>query len=70
MKITEYNALTNTTTERDATAKEKADFDKEAAEALSAKEAMEIDKTELQAKKKAVLAKLGLTSDEVSALLA
>jgi hypothetical protein len=70
MKISEFDAVTNETTERTATAKEKADFDKEVAEALAAKETLETSRSELQAKKAAVLEKLGLTSDEVSSLLA
>jgi hypothetical protein len=70
MKISEFDAVTNETTEREATAAEKASFDKEAAEALAAKEALETGKSELQAKKASVLAKLGLSADEVSALLA
>ena len=62
-KVTEHDLLTGEVTSRDMTTEE--------AEARAAKVAALLDRKEvLEAKKLEVLAKLGLTQDEVSALLA
>jgi hypothetical protein len=71
MKITEkeFNALTGqeTITERDATAKEIADYEKEQAEAQAREEAQ----AQAEAKRQTALAKLaalGLEEDDIKAL--
>lgn len=62
-KVTEHDVITGEVTSRDMTAEE--------AEARAAKVAALLDRKEaLEAKKLEVLAKLGLTQDEVTALLA
>ena len=66
MKITEHNVETGEIIERDATAKEIAQ-----AEMDATKEAQDkVNRQALEAKKQEVLVKLGLTADEVAALLA
>lgn len=62
-KVTEHDLLTGEVTSRDMTANEIEARAEKVAELLNRKEAQE-------AKKQEVLAKLGLTQDEVSALLA
>ncbi len=60
------DALTGEVTERELNTAEK----KQQALDKAESEALEAAKAELDAKKQAVLAKLGLTADEVTALLA
>lgn len=63
MTITTYDAATGISIEKEVS--------KElAAERTAELEAIKIAKAEAESKKEAILAKLGLTADEVSALLA
>ena len=70
MKITEHDVAADTTIEREATATEIKAIEAQIASDAIAKETADAAKAEHNAKKTAVLAKLGLTSDEVSSLLA
>lgn len=70
MKISIHNAETGKTIERAATEEELADFQAINQELETAKLEQEVAKAALETKKQEVLAKLGLTSDEVAALLA
>ena len=64
-KITEYNGLTNETTERNATAAEIADIKKRDAKFA----ALEIAKEAKAEAKAALLDRLGITADEAKLLL-
>jgi hypothetical protein len=66
MKITEHDALTGETVERDATAGEIAQF--ELNEAANAQKAIEEDNKVIA--KAALLEKLGITAEEAKLLLA
>jgi hypothetical protein len=66
MKITEHDALTGETVERDATTEEIAQF--ESNEAANAQKAIEEDNKVIA--KAALLEKLGITADEAKLLLA
>lgn len=64
--ITIHNTDTDEIIEREMTAEELSQFDLDKAKANNAA----IAQTKLEATKKAILEKLGLTADEVAALLA
>jgi hypothetical protein len=70
MKITEHDVNTDTTIEREATADEIKAIEAQIARDAIANKTAEAAKAEHDAKKAAVLAKLGLTSEEVTSLLA
>ena len=65
MKIIEHNALTGETTEREATAEEIAQAEVD----LASFQEFEVQKAAKEAAKAAVLEKLGLTAEELAALL-
>jgi glutamate racemase len=68
-KITEYDALTNETIEREATAKEIAQYEKDVLVQAKAK-ANAIAEAETKATaKSALLSKLGITQEEANLLL-
>ena len=69
MKITQVNASTQEVIERDMTAEELAQAEADKLSAESIKQADEKAKAEAEAKRSAVLAKLGLTAEEAQALL-
>lgn len=69
-KITEYNALTNETIEREATAKEVAQYEKDAAAQAKAKADAEAEAQAKATAKAALLVKLGITQAEAELLLA
>jgi hypothetical protein len=66
MKITEHDALTNTTSDRDMTADELAQFEADKLIALQ-KAAEAVDKATAKAE---LLKRLGITADEAALLLA
>ena len=66
--IKEYNCESGKTTERDMTADEIKDYDKMAADVKIKKQA-EADKAAAKASAQAKLAALGLTEDEVTAII-
>jgi hypothetical protein len=68
-KITEYDALTNETIEREATAKEVAQYEKDAAAQAKAKADAEAEAETKATEKSALLSKLGITQEEANLLL-
>jgi len=68
MKITEYDALTDTTTERDATSAELKAYEAEVKEAEKTKAEKEAQESIAAAKKSDLLARLGITAEEAKLL--
>ena len=69
-KIMEIDGITQETNLRDMTAEEVAQYEADNIKRAQRAAELEAERSSLEAKKQEVLAKLGLTPDEVTALLA